>query len=262
MFRPRIIPVLLLKNKGLVKTVRFRKPTYIGDPINAVKIFNDLEADELIFLDITAANEGRTILPGLVKEIGDEAFMPFAVGGGIHSLEDVRLLLQAGAEKVVVNTCAVHYPHIIKEISENFGSQSLIISMDVKKNISGKYKVVINSGKKSTNILPLEHAENMAASGAGEILINSIDRDGTMEGYDLQLTRLISEAVDIPVIACGGAGSLEDLAAAVNKGGASAAAAGSMFVYHGPRKAVLINYPEKKVLGKIFSNENVNIPKQ
>jgi cyclase len=250
--------MLLLKNKGLVKTVKFRKPTYIGDPINAVKIFNDLEADELIFVDITAANEGRTIFPGLVKEIGDEAFMPFAVGGGIHSPGDVRLLLQAGAEKVVVNTFAVHYPHIIKEISENFGSQCVIVSMDVKRTISGRYRVVTNSGKKSTNISPLEHAVNMAASGAGEILINSIDRDGTMQGYDLQLIRLISEAVDIPVIACGGAGSLEDLAAAVDRGWASAAAAGSMFVYHGPRRAVLINYPEKKILEGHFSNGNVN----
>lgn len=160
-------------------------------------------------------------------------------------------MLQAGAEKVVFNTYAVHSPNIIKEISENFGSQSLIVSMDVKKTISGKYKVVTNSGKKSTSISPLKHAKNMASSGAREILINSINRDGTMEGYDLQLTRLISEAVDIPVIACSGAGSFEYLAVAVSRGGASATSAGSMFVYYGPRRAVLTNYPEKKVLEKL-----------
>jgi cyclase len=253
MFRPRIIPVLLLKNKGLVKTVKFKNPTYIGDPINAVRIFNDLEADELVFLDITATNEGRTISSDIVKEIGDEAFMPFAVGGGICSFNDAHLLINAGAEKVVLNSTAIRNPVIVREIAENFGSQSLIVSIDVKKTLFGEYQVVIHSGKKKTNISPVEHAINMTASGAGEILINSIDRDGTMQGYDIELIRSISEAVDIPVIACGGAGEIEDFVKVTKLGKASAVAAGSMFVYHGPRKAVLINYPEKSVLKKYFS---------
>lgn len=253
MYRPRVIPLLLLKNQGLVKTIKFKNPNYIGDPINAVRIFNDLEADELIFLDITATNEGRTISADLVKEIGDEAYMPFAVGGGILSLENARLLIHAGAEKVVLNTGAVTNPGLVKEIAENFGNQSLIISIDVKRTMFAKYQVVIYSGKRKTDLSPVEHAVNMANLGAGEILINSIDRDGLMNGYDLDLVSMISDAVEIPVIACGGAGIIEDLVKATRVGRASACAAGSMFVYHGPRKAVLINYPEKAILTKHFS---------
>jgi len=252
MFRPRIIPVLLLKNKGLVKTVKFKKSNYIGDPINAVKIFNDLESDELIFLDITATNEKRTVSADLVKRIGDEAFMPFAVGGGINSVKNAHQLINAGAEKVVINTASCQNPEVIKKISENFGNQSLIVSIDVKKTMAGKYRVVTHSGKKMTKISPVEHAKEMASMGAGEILINSVDLDGTMKGYDIELIRLISDAVDIPVVACGGAGKIDDFVAAVNSGRASAAAAGSFFVYHGPRKAVLINYPEKFFLNRFF----------
>ncbi|MBU0764996.1 MAG: AglZ/HisF2 family acetamidino modification protein [Bacteroidetes bacterium] len=253
MFRPRVIPVLLLKNKGLVKTVKFGKSRYIGDPINAVRIFNDLQADELVFLDITATNENRTVSPELVRNIGDEAFMPFAVGGGIRSLSDAKELLSSGAEKIVLNTAAVRNPGLIKEIAETYGNQSVIVCIDVKKRSFGKYKVYINSGKKRVTVSPVEHAKNMASLGAGEIMINSVSNDGMMTGYDLDLIKTIAGAVGIPVIACGGARNTEDLVKAVNIGGAGAAAAGSLFVYHGPRRGVLVNYPERKTLEAIFN---------
>lgn len=252
MFRPRVIPVLLLKRKGLVKTVRFKNPTYIGDPINAVKIFNDMEADELIFLDITATSEKRTPSIDVIQKIGDEAFMPFAVGGGINTVHDIKQLISAGAEKVVINTASFYNPLLVRQASDVAGSQSVIVSIDAKRNFFGKYEVYVNSGGKSTGKNPEKFAEEMAKCGAGEIFINSIDRDGMMDGYDLQLIKNVSSAVDVPVIACGGAGKEEHFVEAVRKSGANAVAAGSMFVYHGPRKGILINYPERKELCKLF----------
>jgi imidazole glycerol-phosphate synthase subunit HisF len=253
MFRPRVIPVLLLKAKGLVKSQNFDRYRYIGDPINTVKIFNDLEADELIFLDITATKEGRTISLDLVKDIGDEAYMPFAVGGGIHRVEEIGQLISAGAEKVVLNTATANNPALIGEAAKLFGSQSIVVSIDVKKKWLGKYQVFACSGSKGIKTALIDYVKEVEAAGAGEIMINSIDRDGMMNGYDLELIGSVAEAVSIPVIACGGAGKIEDLAQAVLKGGASAAAAGSMFVFHGPRRAVLINYPERKELLTIFN---------
>lgn len=252
MFRPRVIPTLLLKDKGLVKTVKFSKPTYIGDPINAVKIFNEMEADELVFLDVSATNENRTPSFDLIKQIGDEAFMPFAVGGGIKNIADIKKIISAGAEKIVINSAAFYNKNLIDEAASVIGSQSIIVSIDVKKNFFGKYEVYVNGGKKNTSISPEKYAEEFAKKGAGEILLNSIDKDGTMSGYDLTLIKSVSSAVDIPVVACGGAGKKEDFTAAINFG-ASAVAAGSMFVYYGSRKGVLINYPEKEELNKIFN---------
>jgi cyclase len=254
MFRPRVIPTLLLKEKGLVKTVNFKNPKYIGDPINAVRIFNDLEADELIFLDIDATLEGRTISSSLVKTIGDEAYMPFSVGGGIRTLEQAHGLISAGAEKIVLNTAAVDNPDIIREIAEVFGSQSVVVSVDVKKNLFGKYVPCAASGTNGIGFALTEHLKKAAVLGAGEVLINSISRDGRMQGYDIELIKRVSSIVDIPVIACGGAGTVTDFVSAVNEGGASAVAAGSLFVFHGPRKAVLINYPEKEELEVLFNN--------
>jgi imidazole glycerol-phosphate synthase subunit HisF len=252
MFRPRVIPVLLLKGKGLVKTVQFKNPTYIGDPINAVKIFNDMEADELVFLDITATNENRIPSAEIIKRISDEAFMPFAVGGGIKSINDVKSLIQAGAEKVVINSSSVTNPQLITEAANIFGNQSIIVSIDVKKNFWGKKLVYINCGQKSTGISPVEHAQKMEEAGAGEILINSIDLDGTMSGYDIELIKSVSESVFVPVVASGGAGNLNHFKSAITEGKASAVAAGSMFVFHGPRRGVLINYPEKKELAELI----------
>jgi len=247
MFRPRVIPVLLLKNKGLVKTIQFKKPKYIGDPMNAVKIFNDMGADELVFLDITATAENRIASIDVIEEIGDEAYMPIAVGGGIKTFSHVKQIISAGAEKVVLNTACITNPELLAEAARHFGRQSVIASIDIKKSLFGGKKVYIENGKKNTKINPLEHAIHMESLGAGEIFINSIDHDGVMNGYDLELIKEISEAVKIPVVAVGGAGSLLHMKMAIESG-ASAVAAGSFFVYKGPHRGVLINYPEKEEL--------------
>jgi imidazole glycerol-phosphate synthase subunit HisF len=252
MFLPRLIPVLLLKGKGLVKTVKFKDPKYIGDPINAVKIFNDLKADELVFLDITASKEGRTVSVDLVKDIGDEAFMPFGVGGGINDIKQIELLLKAGAEKVVINTNAVHKPGLVDEAAKIFGSQSIVVSIDAKKNLFGKYGCWIKDGSENAKIDPIEFAKKAEDLGAGELIINSIDLDGMMTGYDIELIKSIADIVSVPVVACGGAGNLEHIRRAYSEGNAHALAAGSMFVFHGPRRAVLINYPSKSELKQLF----------
>ena len=254
MFLPRLIPVLLLKGKGLVKTVKFKDPKYIGDPINAVKIFNDLNADELVFLDITASKENRTISIDLIKDIGDEAFMPFGVGGGINNISQIEQSLKAGAEKVIINTSVVTNPGLINEASKVFGSQSIVVSIDVKRSLFGKYECWIKDGAVNTKMQPIELAKKVQDSGAGELIINSIDLDGMMGGYNIDLIRSVVDAVSIPVVACGGAGNLEHFKKAYFEGNAHALAAGSMFVFHGPRKAVLINYPSKNELRQLFNN--------
>lgn len=242
MFRRRIIPCLLLKNKGLVKTVKFKDSRYVGDPINAVKVFNDKEVDELVFLDITATQEQREPPVDLLANIASEAFMPFAYGGGIRSLDMIRELFRLGIEKAVINSYAFENPSFIKEAADCFGSQSIIVSIDVRKNLFGKYEVCTNGGRKKTGQHPLEYARKMEKLGAGEIFLNAIDRDGMQNGYDIELTKMVSEGVGIPVIACGGAGKVEDFQCAIEEGKASAVAAGSMFVFVGPNRAVLINY--------------------
>lgn len=254
MFRPRVIPVLLLKNLGLVKSIKFKDYNYIGDPINAVKLFNDLRADELVFLDILASKEKRTIQLSFVQKVGDECNMPFSVGGGIKTISDIKQILNAGAEKVIINSFAAENPEFIKEASMEFGSSTIVVSIDVKKNLFGKESTYVLGGSKSTGYSPVDFAKLMEEKGAGELVINSIDKDGTMEGYDLNLIKKVSEAVTIPVIACGGAGTYAHLAEGIKDSFASAVAAGSIFIYHGPRKAVLINYPSKDDLQKIFSN--------
>jgi len=253
MFRPRVIPCLLLKNNGLVKSVRFKDYTYVGDPLNAVKIFNEKKADELIFLDITATKEKRTIDLKLVKNIGEECNMPFSVGGGISKIDQIRDLLKAGAEKVCINSFVYENFNFIKKASEEFGSSTIVVSIDVKKKTFGKQQVYINAGSKATGLDPVDYAQKIAEMGAGEIILNSIERDGTMEGYDIELIKRVADSVDIPVVALGGAGSLKDLRSAVTDGNASAVAAGSLFVFHGNRKAVLINFPTQKELLEIFS---------
>lgn len=253
MFRPRVIPVLLLKGNGLVKSVRFREHRYIGDPVNAVRIFNDLKADELVFLDILAGKENRTISLDFVKNVGEEVNMPFAVGGGIRTIHQIQDILRAGAEKVVINTQAALDPSFIRQASENFGSSTITVCIDVKKKLFGQEQAWIVNGTKSTGKSPEEFARLMEEMGAGEIIIQSIERDGTMQGYDTDLIRKISEAVKIPVVALGGAGSVADLRSAIQLSFASAVAAGSLFVYHGPRKAVLVNYPNHTELVTMFN---------
>jgi imidazole glycerol-phosphate synthase subunit HisF len=252
MIRPRIIPALLLQGQGLVKTVKFKSPTYLGDPINIVRIFNDKEVDELVFLDITATNENRPPAFDRLANIASECFMPLGYGGGIRNMDDVRQLLGIGIEKIILNTSAVETPNLIRAAADYAGSSSIVISMDVKKNFLGKYEVFIHSGKKGAGLDPVKHAVEMEKQGAGELFVNSIDRDGTMQGYDLDLIRRVADVVSIPVVACGGAGKLQDLADAIKIGGASAAAAGSMFVFQGPLRGVLISYPGVQELKTIL----------
>lgn len=251
MFRPRIIPILLLKGLGLVKSIKFKDYRYIGDPINAVKIFNDLKADELVFLDILASKEKRTISLDFVRKVGDEANMPFAVGGGISNIQEIKEIINAGAEKVIINTYAAENPDFIKKASDIFGSSTIVISIDVKKKFLRRKQVYTIGGRKSTGLNPVDFARLMEEKGAGEIIINSIENDGLMTGYDLELVEEVSKAVSIPVVATGGAGNTNDFKSAIDSF-SSAAAAGSMFVYHGPRNAVLINYPSPDELKNIF----------
>jgi len=249
----RVIPCLLLKNQGLVKTVNFKNPTYLGDPINIVKIFNDKEVDELVLLDITATIERRKPNFSLIAQIASECFMPLGYGGGIRCLDDIRQLLTLGLEKVIINSYAVENQSFIKSAADEVGSQSIVVSIDVKRSQQGKPEVVLYSGAKGTGLDPVGFAREIAAMGAGEILLNSVERDGTMQGYDLDLVTQVSRAVHIPVVACGGAGSIQDLVDAVKSGGASAAAAGSLFVFQGRHRAVLISYPSPKELQAAFN---------
>jgi imidazole glycerol-phosphate synthase subunit HisF len=253
MFRQRVIPVLLLKNKGLVKSINFERHRYVGDPINAVKIFNDKKADELIFLDITASVEGRCISPEFVYRVGDEANMPFAVGGGIRTIKEIRKILSLGAEKVILNTFAFENPDFVKEAVNAFGSSTIVVCIDVKKSILGKGHIYIYSGKQNIKKDPIDAAKEFEEFGVGELIIQSIDKDGTYEGYDLELINKVSKHVTIPVVALGGAGDILDLKEGIVNGKCSAVAAGSLFVYHGPRKAVLINYPNREELDQLFS---------
>jgi len=253
MFRPRIIPVLLLRNKGLVKTVRFSRHRYIGDPINAVKIFNDLKADELVFLDILASREGRTLSTDFVKNVGEEANMPFAVGGGINCIGDIKKLIGAGAEKVIISTGAFRNPDFIRQASEIFGSSTVTVCIDVKKNVFKKEVIMTCAGTRKAGMTVEEAALLFEDKGAGELIIQSIDRDGEMNGYDLSLIRRVSDIVKIPVVALGGAGSLIHLSQAHKEANASGLAAGSLFVYHGSLNGILINYPDRGEILKLFT---------
>jgi cyclase len=254
MFRPRIIPVLLLRRLGLVKSVNFKNHQYIGDPINAVRIYNELKADELVFLDIDATNENRLISLDFVRDVGEEANMPFAVGGGIKSIEDIRKVTNAGAEKVVINSAAALDPNFIKNAAEEFGSSTIVVCIDVKKKFLGGIRTWTKSGKISTKHNPIEFAQLMQDCGAGEIIIQSIEQDGKMEGYDINLIQSISKAVTIPVVALGGAGNSMHLKEASTEGFANGLAAGSMFVYQGKQKGVLINYLTEKEKREIFAS--------
>lgn len=241
-FRPRVIPVLLLKGNGLVKTTKFADPRYLGDPVNVVRIFNDKGVDELMLVDIDASRSGTSSDPALLAEIASEAFVPVASGGGIRSLDDIAARLTLGFEKAVINSAAVENPRLISEAAAEFGSSTITVSIDVRNRRFGKREVAIKGGTKLTGLDPIEHAVTVAGQGAGEIVVQSIDLDGSMGGYDLDLVAGIAKATDVPVVALGGAGSIDQLAAAIERG-AAAAAAGSMFVYQGRHRAVLINYP-------------------
>ncbi len=246
----RVIPCLLLRNGGLVKSVGFKDHRYIGDPINAVRIFNDKEVDELVFLDIAARPTGLGPNFDLLADIASEAFMPFAYGGGIRDFADVRRLYSLGVEKVILNTIAHEDPDLVARSAELAGSSGVVVSMDVKRSRFGRYNVVTRCGTRELAEDPVAYSARMEARGAGEIILNSINQDGTMEGYDLELVRRVSEAVTVPVVALGGAGSVQHLNEAV-RAGASAVAAGSMFVFHGRHRAILITYPDREQLNGV-----------
>lgn len=239
----RMIPCLLLQEDGFVKTRRFKDPVYLGDPINIVRIFNDKEADELAILDIGATIEGRPPAFDILENIAAECFMPLSYGGGIRTLADARRILKSGYEKVCLNTAVVENPQLLSEVAREFGSSSVIVSIDVLNRKSDRYEVMIHGGRIPTGLDPVTAARQAEENGAGEILLTSIDRDGQGGGYDLPLIKSVSSTVGIPIIAAGGAGSLLHLIEAVIIGGASAVAAGSFFVFHGPYRSVLINMP-------------------
>jgi imidazole glycerol-phosphate synthase subunit HisF len=256
--RPRVIPCLLLRQTGLVKTRKFKDPVYLGDPRNVVKIFNDKEVDELVLLDINATAEAKPPQFELIREIVSECFAPLGYGGGISDVEHVRRILGIGVEKVVINTCTVTNPKLLEQAAHIAGSQSVVASIDVKKGLLGKFEVFTHGGRKPTQLDPVTVAKQAEQAGAGEILINSIDQDGMMSGYDLKLIRMVSDAIRIPVVACGGAGKIQDLVDAVQIGGASAAAAGSMFVFHGKLRGVLISFPTGEELDQAFRSKEFN----
>ncbi len=247
----RVIPCLLLKGRGLYKTVRFREPRYVGDPINAVRIFNDKGVDELVVLDIVASLEDRGPDLELLRDIASEAFVPLCYGGGVRTVEQFAALFRLGVEKVAVNTGLVEVPGLIAEASRRFGGQSVIASIDVKRTMLGRYRVHVRGGRQATGLDPVTAARQAEDAGAGEILLNSIDRDGTMQGMDLALIRSVADAVSVPLVAVGGAGSIEHIAEAIAQGGASAVAAGSLFVFTGRHRAVLITYPSEAELARL-----------
>lgn len=242
----RYIPILLLKDGGLYKTRKFGKETYLGDPVNTIKIFNEKLVDELVFLDIAAARSRAAPNIEMLKEIAGECFMPLAYGGGLNSVEQVRDILAIGFEKVVVNSAAWTDPELVPSLARVFGSSTVVGSIDVKKNWMGREKVYICGGSEAISMSVVEWAQELERRGVGEIMINSIDKDGEMTGYDLELIKRVSDAVTVPVIAAGGARDKDDLKAAVQDAGASAAAAGAMFVFQGKHRAVLISYPGSK----------------
>lgn len=251
MLKTRVIPVLLMKDNGLYKGVKFKNHRYVGDPINAVKIFNEKEVDELVLLDIEASVLNKEINFKLLEDIVSEAFMPLAYGGGIKSVEDAKSLFRLGIEKIVLNTTALSNKGIIEDIVSIFGSQSVVFSLDIKKTFWGNYCVYSKSGTIKIKHNVLEICKAMENIGVGEIIINSIDRDGCMEGYDLEIINTISSNLSIPTVACGGASGLQDFQYAIDYG-AHAVAAGSMFVYSGVHKAVLISYPKYDMLCDLF----------
>lgn len=246
--RPRLIPCLLLSDGNLVKTTRFKEPNYLGDPINAVKIFSEKCVDELCVQDIEASKNGRGPDFELLSDIAAEAFMPLSYGGGVTTLEQAQRLFHIGFEKVILNTSLIECPELVTQIAQRFGVQSVVASIDVKQDLLKRYRCVYRGGTKPTGESPQALALHAQELGAGEILLNSIDRDGMMQGYDIKLIQSVASVLDVPLIACGGAKNAADMAAALTSGGAHAAAAGSMFVYFGDLKAVLINVPSEQEL--------------
>ena len=254
MLRPRIIPSLLLHENGLVKTVNFKTPKYVGDPINAVKIFNEKQVDELVFFDIDATVLNREPDYSLIEKLANQSRMPLCYGGGVKTVEQAQKIFSLGIEKIALSSAVVQNPNIVTQIAERVGSQSVIVVLDVKKKLFGGYEVYTHNGKKATGINPIKFAQELESLGAGELVINSIDQDGIMKGYDLNLIDKVVENITIPVTVLGGAGSLKDIETVIEKNGVIGLAAGSLFVFRGPYKAVLINYPNQEEKNNLFKS--------
>ena len=252
MLRPRIIPSLLVHENGLVKTVNFKNPKYVGDPINAVKIFNEKAVDELAIFDIDATVLGKEPNYSLIERLASQSTMPLCYGGGVKTVEQAQRIFTLGIEKIALSSAILQNPKLITAISDRVGAQSVIVVLDVKKKLLGGYEIYTHNGKKGTGINPFKFVEEAQKLGAGEIVINSIDKDGVMKGYDMDLIAKIREKITLPMTVLGGAGSLQDIEKVIDVHGVIGVAAGSLFVFKGPYKAVLINYPTQIEKNKIF----------
>ena len=253
MYRPRLIPCLLIQGGDLVKTIGFSSPKYIGDPLHAVHLFNEFNADELILLDIKATKENRCIPIDFVRNVGEEANMPFSVGGGIKSLEEIRQLLEAGAERVVLGTVAAETPSFVREASERFGKSTIAVCIDIKYSFWGKLQVVARNGQKVISADVIGFAKEMERMGAGELLIQSVNKDGTYQGLEVALLQEVSQSVGIPVVGLGGLASLEEIRTLHPTTNLNGYAAGSLFIYQGKHRGVLVNYPSSDEVKKLFS---------
>jgi cyclase len=252
MLRPRIIPSLLYHDKGLVKTINFKYPKYIGDPINAVRIFNEKEVDELAFFDIDATVLNKEPDYVLIEKLANQSRMPLCYGGGVKTVDQAQKIFGLGIEKIALSSAIIKTPQLVTQIAERVGSQSVIVVLDIKKKLLGGYEVYTHNGRKSTGINPIKFVKELEMLGAGEIIINCIDQDGVMKGYDMTLIGIIAESISIPLTVLGGAGSMSDIVKVIEKYGVIGVAAGSLFVFKGPYKAVLINYPSQKEKNMIF----------
>jgi len=259
MLYPRIIPCLLVKDKGLVKTVNFKHPKYVGDPINAVRIFNEKEVDELMVIDIDATIENREPDYIMIERLAAECRMPLCYGGGVKTSDQIQKIIQLGVEKVAISAAVIVNPSLVTEAAKKVGNQSVVVVLDVKKKfLGGNYEVYIHNGVKATGKNPLELSLQMERLGAGEIVINSIDHDGVMKGYDFSLIDKIRNSIKIPLTVLGGAGSLEDIGKLIHQYGSIGASAGSLFVFKGVYKAVLINYPNRQEKSRLISDYYFN----
>lgn len=248
MIRPRLIPLLLLENENLIKTISFKNPTYLGDPINALKIFNEKEVDELCILDKSARINGINF--NLLENLANEAFMPLSYGGGVKTIEDAKRIIKIGFEKIILNEITYESMDFVKKLSGEIGNQSVVVSIDYKLDLFGRYNCFYGGGQINGNISPIKHAIESVNSGAGELIITSIDHEGKMMGFDYSFIQKLTKLVDVPIIAHGGCGSLSDIKKVINESGAAAVAIGSFFVYYGKKKGILINYPSQEVLFK------------
>lgn len=255
MLFPRIIPCLLVHNKGLVKTVKFKDPKYVGDPINAVKIFNEKEVDELIVVDIDASRQNYEPDFKMIENLAVECRMPLCYGGGIKTVEQAQRIFNLGVEKIAISSIVIDNPAIVTQMAERVGNQSVVVVLDIKKkSLSSKYEIWTHNGTKNTGKNPVEFAAEMEKSGAGEIVLNSIDHDGMMKGYDTDLIQKVRDAISIPMTVLGGAGSIEDIGSIIKQHNIIGAAAGSLFVFKGKYRAVLISYPTKTEKESLFRN--------